>query len=226
MMSWWRSIRRYDVRDVLPLITAPTLVVDHADRVTPVQHGRYLAAHLPNAERVELPDGDSPYRWVATGASAATSEAKAATDPLEPLDRSMLDDLEQLEADTGTPLIDELIAEWKASAARAAVGVDTAIRAGDLDQVRRLAHELTGCSGTVAAAAAVAACRSLEEAAKKGDLSAVRQERRRVDSELHRASKALARCQRTQRSPERTGLSGPQAPPENHRAVARGEGPS
>src|SRR5207249_3719496 len=47
-----------DVRDVLPLVSAPTLVVhQRADPWVPVEHGRYLAQHIPGAAYVEL-DGD------------------------------------------------------------------------------------------------------------------------------------------------------------------------
>jgi len=47
-----------DVREVLPVISAPTLVVhQRADPWVRVEHGRYLAQHIPGAACVEL-DGD------------------------------------------------------------------------------------------------------------------------------------------------------------------------
>jgi class 3 adenylate cyclase len=50
-----------DVRDVLPLVSAPTLVVhQRADPWFPVEHGRYLAQHIPGARYVEL-DGDESF---------------------------------------------------------------------------------------------------------------------------------------------------------------------
>jgi class 3 adenylate cyclase len=53
-----------DVRDLLPRITVPTLIVHREDAVfVPVGHGRYLAAHIPGAHYVELPGADVPY-WV------------------------------------------------------------------------------------------------------------------------------------------------------------------
>lgn len=79
--SWWiRSGRRgaspstakltlrmenlADVRDLLPLIRVPTLIVhrrdDEAIRST---HGRYLAEHIPGAKYVEVPGRDALY-WV------------------------------------------------------------------------------------------------------------------------------------------------------------------
>src|SRR5262249_41286486 len=47
-----------DVREVLSVISVPTLVVhQRADPWWPVEHGRYLAEHIPGAAYVEL-DGD------------------------------------------------------------------------------------------------------------------------------------------------------------------------
>jgi len=45
-----------DVRQVLPAISAPTLVVHRSgDYVIPVETGRYCAQHIPNASLLELP---------------------------------------------------------------------------------------------------------------------------------------------------------------------------
>jgi class 3 adenylate cyclase len=49
-----------DLRQVLPAITAPTLVMHRAgDRFVPPAHGRYLAEHIGGAHYVELPGSDS-----------------------------------------------------------------------------------------------------------------------------------------------------------------------
>jgi hypothetical protein len=46
-----------DVRDVLPVVSAPTLGVhQRADPWVAVEHGRYLAQHIPGAAYVELDD--------------------------------------------------------------------------------------------------------------------------------------------------------------------------
>ena len=53
-----------DVRDILPAIRVPTLVLHRVgDRAVNVQHGRYLAAHIPGARLVEL-SGDDHLWWV------------------------------------------------------------------------------------------------------------------------------------------------------------------
>ena len=55
-----RLIYESDLRAVLPAIRVPTLVIHRADaRGFPVDHGRYLAAHIPGATYVELPGIDN-----------------------------------------------------------------------------------------------------------------------------------------------------------------------
>ena len=52
-------LARTDVRQILPLIRVPTLVIHRKDdRVVPVENGRYLAEKIPNAKYVELPGED------------------------------------------------------------------------------------------------------------------------------------------------------------------------
>jgi class 3 adenylate cyclase/pimeloyl-ACP methyl ester carboxylesterase len=53
----WRYIcENVDVRSVLPLIQAPTLVLHTSDNpLVRVDHGRYLADHIPGAKFVEVP---------------------------------------------------------------------------------------------------------------------------------------------------------------------------
>ena len=62
--AWFRVTMEIDVRDVLPAIRVPTLVIHRSgDRVIPVESGRYLAAHIPDAKLVEVP-GDDHYPFV------------------------------------------------------------------------------------------------------------------------------------------------------------------
>jgi class 3 adenylate cyclase len=52
-----------DVRDVVPSVHVPTLVLHRQrDRLVNVRNGRWLAEHLPNARLVELP-GDDHIMW-------------------------------------------------------------------------------------------------------------------------------------------------------------------
>ncbi len=69
--QWMRVDRDTDIRDLLPSIRVPTLVVHRReDRPTPIEHGRYLAEHIPGAELVELPG--AAHAWDAD--DALTSE--------------------------------------------------------------------------------------------------------------------------------------------------------
>jgi pimeloyl-ACP methyl ester carboxylesterase len=59
--AWFRITMQIDVREVLPAIRVPTLVVHRTrDRVVPVEAGRFLAEHIPNARLIEY-DGEDHY---------------------------------------------------------------------------------------------------------------------------------------------------------------------
>ena len=59
MFQLFAMFMETDVRDVLALVQAPTLVVHRTgDRVVSVHAGRYLAEHIPGARMVELPGSD------------------------------------------------------------------------------------------------------------------------------------------------------------------------
>jgi class 3 adenylate cyclase len=61
---FWRSMLEVDVRTVLPLIQVPTLVLHRREvQLLPIEHGRYLAEHIPDAKLVELPGADLPLVW-------------------------------------------------------------------------------------------------------------------------------------------------------------------
>jgi len=58
-MALMSSYMDIDVRPALPLVHAPTLVLHRTgDRMVPVAHSRYLAAHVDGARLVELPGSD------------------------------------------------------------------------------------------------------------------------------------------------------------------------
>jgi class 3 adenylate cyclase len=55
-----RLMYQSDIRDVLPAIRVPTLVIHRADaRGFSAEHGRFLAEHIPGAKYVELPGIDN-----------------------------------------------------------------------------------------------------------------------------------------------------------------------
>ena len=62
--DWFHITMEIDVRGVLPAIRVPTLVLHRSgDRVVPVEAGRYLAEHIPEAKFVEL-EGIDHYPFV------------------------------------------------------------------------------------------------------------------------------------------------------------------
>jgi class 3 adenylate cyclase len=55
-----RALVELDLRRLLPQIRVPTLVLHRRDfALAPIEHGRYLARHIPGARLVELDGGDS-----------------------------------------------------------------------------------------------------------------------------------------------------------------------
>ena len=53
-----------DIRQVLPVVSVPTLVNHRTDDVlVPVEHGRWLAANIPGARYVELPGSEHVPYW-------------------------------------------------------------------------------------------------------------------------------------------------------------------
>jgi class 3 adenylate cyclase len=62
--TFLRAMFQVDVRPLLALVQAPTLVMHRRDfALLPIEHGRYLAEHLPDARFVELPGADGPLTW-------------------------------------------------------------------------------------------------------------------------------------------------------------------
>jgi class 3 adenylate cyclase/esterase/lipase len=67
-----------DVRDVLPAIHVPTLVLHQTgDRDVPVESGRYIAKHIPGARLVEFPGIDHIFFADPEGASIVLREIRS-----------------------------------------------------------------------------------------------------------------------------------------------------
>jgi class 3 adenylate cyclase len=59
-----RAMLEVDVRAILPLVQAPTLILHRRDvQVLSVEQGRYLAEHIHGAKLVELPGADGTLAW-------------------------------------------------------------------------------------------------------------------------------------------------------------------
>jgi class 3 adenylate cyclase len=82
-----RMIMKQDVRPLVPLVTCPTLVLHTSGNpFVPVEHGRYIAEHIPNAEFVVhdspdvLPYTESVFEaWMAEIQEFLTGERPAPT---------------------------------------------------------------------------------------------------------------------------------------------------
>ena len=59
-----RTVLEVDLRPLLPLIQAPTLVLHRRDfHVPPVEHAHFLVEHIPDARLLELPGADMSVIW-------------------------------------------------------------------------------------------------------------------------------------------------------------------
>lgn len=94
-VEWWGAFRRLgaspgaaadlarmnariDVRDLLPSITVPTLVIARErDRVVAVEHARYVARHIPGADYLEL-RGEDHLPWVGDASQVLTAIGRMA----------------------------------------------------------------------------------------------------------------------------------------------------
>lgn len=57
-----RTLVDLDVRDVLPAIGVPTLVLQREGlALAPLEHGRYIASHIPGARLIAVPGSDSSF---------------------------------------------------------------------------------------------------------------------------------------------------------------------
>jgi len=93
------AVLQTDVRDVLPAISAPALVLHRAgDRYERIENARYLAEHIPNATLVELP-GEDHFPWwgdqapVIDAIGRFTGGAPSAPDPTRTLATVMFTDV-------------------------------------------------------------------------------------------------------------------------------------
>ena len=80
-----------DGRAVLPMISVPTLVLHRTDSpALPIEHGRYMAEHIPNAKLVELPGGDAaPFFEYPELSLAAIEEFASTIQPVSEPDRQL-----------------------------------------------------------------------------------------------------------------------------------------
>jgi len=77
-----------DVRDVLPSIRVPTLVLHRSEEFVPVAHARYLADHIPGARLIVLPGADHiPFYGEGEGYAEEIEEFLTGARHAPPIDR-------------------------------------------------------------------------------------------------------------------------------------------
>ena len=84
--SLLRMNTQIDVRHLLPIIKAPTLVMHRVgDRDASIEEGRYIAARIPGARLIELP-GEDHLPWIGDGDAVADEIAEFVTGARPPRD--------------------------------------------------------------------------------------------------------------------------------------------
>jgi pimeloyl-ACP methyl ester carboxylesterase/class 3 adenylate cyclase len=77
-----------DVRDLLPSIRVPTLVLHREEEIVPVESGRYMAEHIPDARLIVLPGADHiPFYGDAEGYAEEIEEFLTGARHAPPSDR-------------------------------------------------------------------------------------------------------------------------------------------
>src|SRR5262249_45151802 len=54
----WDAVTQGDIREVLPVVSVPTLIIHHTDSEIPVENARYAAERIPGAKYVEIDGTD------------------------------------------------------------------------------------------------------------------------------------------------------------------------
>ncbi len=54
----WDAVLQGDIREILPVIGVPTLIIHHTDSEIPIENAHYAAEHIPGARLVELDGTD------------------------------------------------------------------------------------------------------------------------------------------------------------------------
>jgi len=64
LRAYMQSALEADARSILPTIHVPTLVLHRTNlSMVPIEHGRYVAEHIPGAKFMEIPGADAAVPW-------------------------------------------------------------------------------------------------------------------------------------------------------------------
>jgi PAS domain S-box-containing protein len=138
-------------------------------------------------------------RWVseervpeeATGSAADDRSASRENSEEDPLDRTVLEGLRELQKEGEPDILEELIGLFLADVPSQLVALREALEAGDAPFVERIAHTLKGSSGNMGATRMTAICSELEEVGASGDLSRAPELLEQLNEEFGRVGVAL-----------------------------------
>jgi two-component system, sensor histidine kinase and response regulator len=134
----------------------------------------------------------------ASALEGETDSTALPVDATEPLNRSVLEGLRELQEEGEPNLLDELIEMFFDDVPSQLEALQEAMKAGDAHFVERVAHTLKGSCGNIGALRMVAICAELQDIGASKDLSRAPELLGHLKAEFERARPALetevARC--------------------------------
>jgi HPt (histidine-containing phosphotransfer) domain-containing protein len=138
-------------------------------------------------------------RWVpaervpeeATGSAAGDGSASRENSEEDPLDRTVLEGLRELQNEGEPDILEELIELFLADVPSQLVTLREALEVGHAYSVERIAHTLKGSSGNMGATRMTAICSELEEVGASSDLSRAPELLEQLKEEFGRVRVAL-----------------------------------
>jgi HPt (histidine-containing phosphotransfer) domain-containing protein len=86
----------------------------------------------------------------------------------DPVDMAALENIRTLSRDGGDALVNKVVAAYISDSPRQLAALRQAIKGGDADTLRRVAHSLKSASANVGASRVAALCRDLEQIGRAG----------------------------------------------------------
>jgi PAS domain S-box-containing protein len=161
-----RRLRR-DARtaEIPVVITSADATPGHIERLRRAGADDYLTKPFGIERFLAVVDG-SPF--TDHGAPGAERESPHAPRVLDPAAVQALRELAD-KPNVGSSAITQLLGTYLTDAFERYTGIEAAVAAGNLGEVKRQAHALGGASGWAGATAALRCCRELEASAEQGD---------------------------------------------------------
>ena len=133
-------------------------------------------------------------RWISAteaGVPEAAEVSLEGSQEADPLDRSVLEGLRELQQEGEPDILNELIEMFQADVPLQITFLRKAVEAADVPSAERIVHTLRGSCANMGAARMEALCKRLEEMARSGDLAATPPLISRLEVEFGRVRVAL-----------------------------------